>query len=219
MKIRSDQELVDFLAASKQKRKRELVAFVNELLLAKKKKNYNIARISRSAIVLSYAHWEGFVKDASEAYVNLVAQKSRSFSSYSNNFKALICRNELRIAKESSRKIGPHLRVVERFTEKLDESISLSTGGAVDTESNLNSEVFSNLCESMGIDYEKRWSTNGPFIDDMFSSRCSIAHGELYEPDAVYSLEVLRFVISSIDKFSTDIENAAIQKAYLQAVH
>ncbi len=87
---------------------------------------------------------------------------------------------------------------------------------AIDTESNLNSEVFQNICLSIGINYDVMWSHEAPFINDLFENRCAIAHGELFEPRHDYALEVVGKVLDWIDSFSTDVENAAIEKAYLR---
>ena len=212
MKIRNVTELLDFLAETKQQRKRELVSLKHDMtprtgVVSKKS--------TRTAIVLSYAHWEGFVKDSARAYVHLVSSKSRALDSLSNNFQALVCRQSLIVAQNATKRIRPHIAIVELFTNGRGRSAVIDANSAIDTESNLKADVFKNICECIGVEYLKKWSIEGPFIDDLFECRCVIAHGGLLEPGLKYSIEVVDTVLRWIDSFSNDIEEAAIQKAYL----
>lgn len=212
MKIRSLSELIDFLAGRKKERRRELISLSQEIADAKKSASHN----RRAAVVLSYAHWEGFVKDAASAYVAFVSHKSKKLSELIVNFQALACRQELMSAQTATRRIFTHINVARRFTEDLDRTFSINADGVIDTESNLTSVVFENICVCVGIDYHLTWATDGPFMDDLFKNRCAVAHGELYTPTNDYALEALSFTIKSIDQFSTNIENEAINEAYLR---
>lgn len=210
MRIRTDEHLLDFLAENKQRRKRELVSFKQDLSA-----DVVARRVGRSTIVLAYAHWEGFVKQAARAYVQLVSHKSRAFASLSPNFQALICRQELKLAQQAAKRIGPHLMLINLLMNDLVRSATIDES-AIDTESNLNSEVFENICLSIGVNYNLMWSQEAPFMNDLFEHRCAISHGELFEPRDLYALEVVSKVIDWIDNFSTDVENAALEKAYLK---
>lgn len=213
MRVRTIEELVDFLADRSQLRRRELIT-LKQLINTKRLHEENI--VCRSSVVLSYANWEGFIKDAATAYVEYVSYKSPAFNELSPNFKAIVCRSMFIEAAKAKKRIFPHLRVVEQFSLRLSEKADLKSGSAIDTESNLNSDVFENICTTVGIDYSNRWSTYGPFIDDMFKYRCSIAHGELMTPSSSYVIEVIDFVQQAISWFRTDIENAVLELNYLK---
>lgn len=213
MKIRSKAELIDYLGGNKQERKRELISIAHDL---SPKRGEPSGRIRRAAIVLAYAHWEGFVKDAARAYVRLVSHKSRSLSSLALSFQALACRQELVNAQTASRRIQPHLEVVKLLIDNRERSCQINAERAIDTESNLTSEVFKNICYCVGLDYTSDWVLDGPFIDEMFKNRCEVAHGDLFIPETKYAQETIQFSIRAIDRFSTDIENAAIVEAFLR---
>lgn len=213
MKIRATVELIDYLGNNKQERKRELISISQDLSPGQ---GDPPARIRRAAIVFAYAHWEGFVKDAARAYVRLVSHKSRGLSSLAPCFQALACRQELVVAQTATRRIQPHLAVVKRLVDDFGRSCRIDADAAIDTESNLTSIVFENICYCIGIDYRTNWAPNGPFMDDMFRSRCEVAHGEIYTPEQKYAQEAIQFSIRSIDRFSTDIENAAMVEAFLR---
>ena len=102
-------------------------------------------------------------------------------------------------------------------TVNAGQSFRIDANAAIDTESNLNSDVFQNICKSIGVEYQSHWSAEGPYMDDLFENRCSIAHGELLTPGIDYAIEAVEFSLKWIDSFSTDIENRAINGAYLRA--
>ena len=211
MKIRTENELIDFLSEAKKRRKRELIALAKEF-----SGGSTMPFRRRAAIVFAYAHWEGFVKDAASAYVEFVSQKSRKLSDLAVSFQALVCRQEFMAAKEAKHRISHHILLVQRLTDRINESCRISADRAIDTESNLTAPVFKNICTSIGVDYTSKWATHGPFINDLFTNRCAIAHGELLDPDDNYAVEVLDFAVQAIDRFSSDIEDAAVQKLFLR---
>ncbi len=213
MRVRSKEELVDRLSEMSQPRKRELIT-LDQFVKHGREHEREIAR--RSAIVFSYAHWEGFVKDAAIAYVEYVAFRSPLFGTLTANFQAIVCRTYLTIASQATRRITPHLNVVHQFTNYHMSNVRIDSKAAIDTESNLNAEVFENICQTLGIDYSAHWSKYGHFIDDLVEQRCAIAHGELLRPQENYVQEVLDFVLQAISWFTTDVENAVLMNAYLR---
>lgn len=214
MKIRAANELLEFLANRKQTRKRELISLLHDL---SPRTGEPAPHVIRTSILLAYAHWEGFAKEAARAYVRLVSHKSRPLSALALNFQALACRQKLAAAQAATRRVGPHIAVVEMMTANANRSVRIDADAAIDTESNLNSEVFENICESIGVPYGSSWSVEGPFMDDLFGNRCAIAHGELLTPERDYGEEAVQFSLKWIEAFSTDIENHALQEEYLRA--
>lgn len=205
-------DLVDALSSDSGPRVRELASI--ELRLQSTNKLVGLDR--RAGVALAYAHWEGFVKHAACAYVALVARKSRRLGDLSANFQALACRGILVAAQSAVRRIRPHVDVVSRLVDGLASSVTLPTDGAIDTESNLNAEVFENLCSVVGIDYDTNWRNSGRLMDSMFTSRCLVAHGALYTPEHQHTIECIRFSKQAIRCFTADIENAALTQAYLR---
>ncbi|MDP0501979.1 MAG: MAE_28990/MAE_18760 family HEPN-like nuclease [Verrucomicrobiota bacterium JB022] len=214
MKIRGASELIDYLAGERAWRRVELTSIANAL--AKISSRDPKIRERRNAIVFSYAHWEGFVKNASIAYLKCIFSKSRPFSSLAANLQALVCRQELLVAQGATRRINPHLAVVSRLVDCRDFNCSADASQLIDTESNLNAEVFADICISVGIDFASRWATWGPFMNDLVRYRCQIAHGEFFEPEEDFSQECVDFVIKAMDSYATDLENMVLQGVFLR---
>ncbi|NJL59075.1 MAG: hypothetical protein HC887_04920, partial [Desulfobacteraceae bacterium] len=113
MKVRSKEELIDCLNESSKPRKRELIS-LNEMIGKGRKHEKIIA--CRSAIMLSYAHWEGFVKEGAIAYVSYVAFKAPFLDKVKANFQAIACKPYLLIAAQATKRITPHIEVVKQLT-------------------------------------------------------------------------------------------------------
>lgn len=212
MNVRTPSDLIDYLANQKQIRKRELISLKGQLNTPKSHQTPTNLRVS---VVFAYAHWEGFVKDAAISYVTHAVFKSRPLRDFSNCFKAMACRGLLIAGAKATKRIRPHLDIVDRLTTGSGIAASVNPTAAIDTESNLNAEVFENVCVSIGLDFEKDWQTVAPFMNDLLLQRCAIAHGELSTPPIEFVSEALDFVIKSIDQFATQIENAAVTRAFL----
>tara|TARA_Y100000994_G_scaffold152481_1_gene124871 strand:+ start:591 stop:992 length:402 start_codon:yes stop_codon:yes gene_type:complete len=88
--------LIDKLEADLGWRKKE----ITNLLLLENEKNRHI--IFKSALLLLYSHWEGFVKNASKAYLEYVSSKKINIEMLTDNFKAIALKGLMREVTKSS---------------------------------------------------------------------------------------------------------------------
>lgn len=217
LKIRTVIELIDKLDEGSSWRKQEMINYQSILNVLEKNLPLDTGKAkkeARASILVAYAHWEGFVKQAAKAYVAMACYKQRPISDLSPSFKALACRQQLSIASDAGLKIGPHLEVVKMLTNASNIAYRIDPDIVINTESNLRDKVFENICTTIGLDYGIHWSSLGPKMNDLHRTRCEIAHGEMVQPGPKDALELLRFSISSIDRFKTDIENLAATESY-----
>ena len=161
----------------------------------------------RAGIPLLYAHWEGFVKLASEAYLNYIANQRHKYKELKSCFIARGLKEQLNELTESNK---PHREneIVEFLLNKMDSRANIPYTGTVDSASNLSSTVFSNIASSIGIStgpYETKYH----FIDEsMLRRRNQIAHGEYLDVDSTDYEHISNETISLLRHFKTDIENA-----------
>lgn len=215
MRVRTTDELVDRLAGASAHRKQELIT-LKESLASGRPHLEKLLR--RTAVVMSYAHWEGFVKEAAIAYVELISHDPPPLERLTVNFQAVVCRELLQKASAATKRIQPHVDVVQCLFDSCGSKAQITPENAIDTESNLNADVLRNICLSIGISYEPYWIEVSHFVDDLVLTRCAIAHGELNEPEHSYAIEVIDFTLLAIDIFKTDVENAALLKAHLRPI-
>lgn len=213
MIFKSKELLIDFVHQQSQERKRELISISQSL---KTMRDHEQKLLCRGAIVFSYAHWEGFVKDISLAYISHVAFKAPTFEALTQNFQALAFKAKITTCGKATKRIQPHLDLLQEILGSSGDKVKIDPQKSIDTESNLDSIVFENICKTVGIDYTSYWSTYSPYLDELVKNRCLIAHGELFVPNREYAVEVLSFTQRSIDQFGSDISNAVTMESFVR---
>lgn len=169
----------------------------------------------RAGLPLVYAHWEGFVKNASENALNFVSSQRRVYRDLLPCFVAHGLKRQLATVVSSSSH-SRRAEAVEFLLSKLSTRASLSWRGAISTQSNLSSTVFAEIAAALAIDatrYEARYN----FIDEsLLKRRNRIAHGEYLDLDPDGFIEVANNVLTLMRDFKTDIENMAVTQGYLR---
>lgn len=171
--------------------------------------------MTRAAVALLYAHWEGFVKAVAENYLEFVAMQRCKHSELSGNILAIVLRSRLSAA-QSSKKIETHLGVVDFFRGEMEGRCTLPYKSAVRTEANLSSTVLIEILRTLGFDvteYEPKYH----LIDHkLVERRNHIAHGIALEVDVNEYLELQDEVLSLMNLFRNPVENYAVSGHYLK---
>jgi hypothetical protein len=168
----------------------------------------------RSGIPLLYAHWEGFIKSAAEAFISFVAHQGHDYGDLAYCFVAHGLADHLETL-EKSKKNAARAEAVRFVLSSLKQKASVPWKRAVQTRSNLNSEVFVNIASAIGLStapYEPRFN----LIDEsLLKRRNTIAHGQWLDVDEAGFLSLTEEVITLLRAFKTDLQNAASLKSYL----
>jgi hypothetical protein len=86
---------------------------------------------------------------------------------------------------------------------------------AIDTESNINSRVFANILDTLGIQVDDFFSARMFIVDgSLLALRNAIAHGQRIEVDSETYIQLHQLVIELLDHFRDCLENAAVLKDY-----
>lgn len=169
--------------------------------------------VIRAGVPLLYAHWEGFVKNAADAYINFVSCKRLRFDELADNFVVLGAKKHLQNIS-STRKMALNLDAVGFFRTQMSARADIKIASAIDTESNLSSTVFANIALAIGIDH-KRYEARANLIDtSLLRRRNSIAHGEYLELDDDSFRGLADEVITLLRWVKSDIENSASTGQY-----
>ncbi|MET3230843.1 UNVERIFIED_ORG: hypothetical protein ABIC54_003039 [Burkholderia sp. 1263] len=172
------------------------------------------ATVVRAGIPLLYAHWEGFVKAASIAYLEYVNSQGKKYADLDDCFVVFGLKKHLHTLVTTGR-THANLEALRFVRSSMQDRAQLQFGGAVDTESNLSSAVFENIAFSIGIDTTKYQAKFNLIDESLLRRRNKIAHGEFIDMTAKAWRELADEVLEILRAFKTDIENAASLSSFL----
>ncbi|MDN2675621.1 MAE_28990/MAE_18760 family HEPN-like nuclease [Janthinobacterium sp. SUN033] len=171
----------------------------------------------RAGVAILYAHWEGFVKNASEHYLNYINNQGHTYRELQSCFSLFGLKGKLQTLV-NSRKSGPNLEAFNFIFSELEKKANLNMSSAIDTESNLTSKVFSNIAASLDINTAS-YATKFNLIDEsLVHKRNKVAHGEYLDLGGREFGELVEEVLQLMREYKTDIENAASMKKYIRSI-
>ncbi|MDP8238289.1 MAG: MAE_28990/MAE_18760 family HEPN-like nuclease [Candidatus Hatepunaea meridiana] len=195
-------------------RKKEL-SFLKTTVEKYKDNQFKEKTFIRSSYPIIYAHWEGFIKNASIYYLKYVASQNLKYSDISIELLSLALKSKLNEVVDSNR-TQVFLKTTDFILNKLDYRCKIPFDIFIDTESNLNSSVLKNITMNVGIVFSD-FETRANWIDlSLLKNRNKIAHGEDYEIKYEYFLDDLEMTRDLLELYRNLIENAACNKAYLR---
>jgi hypothetical protein len=209
-KFRTTTQLLDFLDKDFGWRVQEILNLRTAL---KTREAMPTAVLLRAGLPLIYAHWEGYVKAASEAFLSHVAHLGLTYRQLKPCFAVLGIRSRLlSLAKDGNAVIST--RTFEFLVQELDSKARFARKGNIDTQANLSSVVFRQIASSVGID-PTAYETKSVLIDEsLLKRRNHIAHGENLQvtPDEFHDLATE--VITLMRQYKTDLQNSLSTQSY-----
>lgn len=210
--MRTLEELDDALAADLAWRRTELHSLLSSIRVEQGPAGNCLCR---AGVALLYAHWEGYTKTALENYWKYVARRSLPYKELGYNFVALGIERELARSHGDgsiSKLIGRVRRIMA-----CGEDRALMSARDIDMQSNLNSEVLSELFERLGLDGSPL-VTKHHFIDfSLLKNRNSIAHGEYLMLSVDAYTEAHTEVLNLMSTVRNIVSNAASTGQYRRA--
>lgn len=171
------------------------------------------ATLIRAGVPLLYAHWEGFVKQASEDYLEYVSNQRLKYNELSSCFVVFGAKKHLSHVVES-RRAAVNIAAVEFFRSCAEERADLSLSNAINTKSNLKSEVFVDIAMSLGVPLDPYDAYFNLIDESLLKRRNAIAHGEYLDLDADSFRKLADEVIKLLRMYKTDLQNLASQGAF-----
>ncbi|MFK5880506.1 MAG: MAE_28990/MAE_18760 family HEPN-like nuclease [Flavobacteriaceae bacterium] len=205
---------------------------VSNLLLLCDDSNREI--IIKSAILLIYAHWEGYVKNSCKCYLEYVSQKSILITELTDNFRAISLKGEIRqmMGSQESLTLSNELSFLLSLNGQKPKQFKVGRNfkndekdkSIVNTRDNLNYKVFNSLLDIVGIGRRPCLDSKEVFLDEkLLNNRNKIAHGnKINTSDNEFNLEIedvkrikdLVFII--LGSLMDDLEYYAEKEFYLQ---
>jgi hypothetical protein len=215
VKVRTEALLYDAVDGDLIWRKKELTQ-LKFLLENSSARQDQRAALLRSSVPLLYAHWEGFIKSAGRAYLEYIASQRLRYDQLAPPILALAARRVLSQASASKR-IRAHIDVTEFFRGALDAESDIPYKDGITTKANLSSEVLREIMLTLGLDFQP-FETKAVLIDEsLLAARNTIAHGEYLQIDEARYSELTHEVLTMMEWFRTQVENAAVLKQFKAA--
>jgi len=139
----------------------------------------------RGGLVLLYSHWEGFLKESVQHYIDFVFSQNLKIEKLTPNFVAIAYFSDV---VEAAKATYPgselnHLKLARRLLQ--GTSVICNQGSwRVDTGGDAGSETYQRLMNSIGVSFDlgmdrATWEATRVFIDEHLArDRHRIAHGQ-----------------------------------------
>jgi hypothetical protein len=210
-RTKSTEQLLDYLDHELGWRRVELSALRTALERAR---GPSADMAARSAVALSYAHWEGYVIRASQQVVAYVSGLRLRYQDLSDPYLALCLSGRLGHADQSSRRIQRHLDVVVALRRSGDRAVFPTPERVIRAEGNLKSAKFDDILLRLGLS-SAPFELHYNWIDgELLRRRNSVAHGDSGHADVGFGLEAISTVNDLLDRYRNAMQNAVVQQVF-----
>ncbi|GIG90926.1 hypothetical protein Pen02_58620 [Plantactinospora endophytica] len=162
-----------------------------------------------------YAHWEGFIKDASHAYMKHVTAQRLKVGDICLALRAVAVRGHV-MANGSAKKSSAHARLLAALMSQQAEVFDRYPYACIDTESNLSSKVFREIIDTLGLRFLTAYELLSHRLDaNLVNERNNIAHGRLSDPDFGETNQLVDEIWKKMNSFKHQLEDSAQRRLYL----
>jgi len=211
MAARTLEQLNDILDSEFAWRRKELTEIRSRIPVSQQPSQ---AMLLRAGVALLYAHWEGFVKHASNTFIEYVRKQRHQYDELGLGLLALCVRRRLHGLAESNNP-ETHIETLHFLLNELGGRARIPLEGVIRTKSNLNSQRFKRIVVFLGLDY-KPYEPQEKLIDhQLVKWRNQIAHGEYRNPRRDEFDGLYPHVVDMMARFKNDISNSAATQRYL----
>lgn len=178
-----------------------------------KQKGTDQTVLIRAGIPLLYAHWEGFVKYAAECYLQFVSLQGLRYNELNYCFIALCSRKSINELIKTNQ-FELQTEMIKNLLDGLEKRAYVPYNGIINTKSNLNFEVFRDICIIIGINYKQYETKKNAIDEELLTIRNKIAHGKDLSKDYEEFISIYEIVTTLMRNIKDDILNAAITEQY-----
>lgn len=207
-------ELGDLLDDCFQWRRTELAALRAEIERTNRAASPHAPRdrmVLRAAVALIYAHWEGFVKDACQHYLDFVAKRRLKYRELSDPWLHTSLRRTVSSGSGTSDTVD---RLAAAIRSGGAERAPLARKGVVETRANLRHDTVCEIMNALGLPLGMI-ETRAQLIDRrLCDARNSVAHGRATFPEPSDALDLHREVLEMMEYVRNAVISAAETAGY-----
>jgi hypothetical protein len=207
----SDADFSDQIAADRSWRIKE----ISDLKTAAMRSDVSLRRVLlRSLIAICYAHWEGHVRFAARKYLGYVALRKLSYGDLDRQFLRNYFLPRLAGLSNSKTSVAERCALVDEILSSSNRRFSRVNTELIDTKSNLNFDVLSEICLVCNIP-TTTFAEHENFVDVfLLKRRNGIAHGEETFVEIEDADELTETTVGLMRAFGDALENHIYLKAY-----
>ena len=170
--------------------------------------------VLRGAVAALYAHWEGFVKNGSGAYIDFVRLRGLRICDLKPNFIGLIIRGRVRHLANGGGG-AEFAEFVDWLLREWESRAYLPNTEKLSTQSNLSVEVFKDIVHSLGLPYLREYQTaENTVIMPLLVARNDLAHGEWHRVEQDEFEQYFMWIDHLMVRVCDSIEEAAAVGSY-----
>ena len=214
IKINNVEELEENLMSDLAWRKKEMLS----LKLIIEKDGVNEPILLRAGMALLCAHFEGFVKKASNCYIGYVAEQKIAYKDLIESFAAIKMEKEFKKCAKSD-KNSVHSGLIKKYTDlaniRFQEKYDLDNP-YVSTHSNPKVEELKEIMNILGIDSDI-FETKANYIDSsLLANRHKVVHGEKTDFDKEDFFTTFSIIMQLIEDYEKLIIKSVEEKKYMR---
>ena len=168
----------------------------------------------RALVAICYAHWEGSVRFAARRFLEHIALRRLQYRELDPQFRRNYFLPRLAALSVTKTSLSERCALVDEILMSSDRRFSRANDDLVNTRSNLNSDVFRDICLVCGIPFGQ-FEGEAHFIDVLLLKRRNeIAHGEDTRIGIEDLDDVTNRTLALMRGFGNCIENRVYQREY-----
>ena len=175
---------------------------------------YSRLVLLRAIIAMSYAHWEGYVRTCANRYFEHLTLRKKLYSEFERQIYVNSILTRLDSLHRSRLSLKERCHLVNDILDGGNGRFSYLNPDLVDTKSNLNTDVVSEICLVCSVD-SSHFENKRTFLDTLLlKRRNAIAHGQ---QEFIHAGEIDDFVatvLSLMEHFRSLLENKIYTKSY-----
>lgn len=191
---------------------------MSDLKSAIRKADSNLQRaLLRGIVTICYAHWEGHIRHSARKYLEHIALRKFQYREIDRQFLRNYFLPRLAALSVSKTSIADRCALLDEILSCSEKRFSRVNTDLVNTKSNLNFDVFTDICLVCSVDVSM-FSDEKEFIDlFLLRRRNEIAHGEdtFVEIDDLDDL--VQRTMDLMRGFDDALENRVYLKSYKMA--
>jgi MAE_28990/MAE_18760-like HEPN len=189
---------------------------ISDLKTAVIRADVNLRRVLlRGLITICYAHWEGYVRFAARKYLEHVALRKHQYKDLDRQFLRNYFLPRLAALSINKTSIAERCTLVDEVLNSPDRRFSRVNEDLVNTQANLNFDVFTDICLVCGVPTQA-FADKAKFVDMfLLKRRNKIAHGEETFVEIDDLDELTEETVSLMRSFGDALENHVFLKDYM----